>query len=124
MTDIGREYGRCVWFFPDGDLPPPGDGEFQGHESLIILNPNRTDAEVCITVYHEDAPPDVVPGSLMVAAERVRCIRMDKPINGYRVPYGQYALKIESNTPVVCQIGRADVRQPNLAYYTVMGYPG
>ncbi|NOY80877.1 MAG: hypothetical protein GXP31_07705 [Kiritimatiellaeota bacterium] len=117
------DFGRCVWFFPDGDLPPPGDGEFEGHESLLILNPNRRAAEVRLTVYFEDRPADRLD-PFLVEAERVRCIRMDRPIDGYRVPYGQYALKIESTTPVVCQIGRADVRQPNLAYYTVLGFPG
>ncbi len=117
------DHGCRVWFFPDGDLPPPGDGGFQGHESLLILNPNRADAEVRLTVYFEDRPAERLQ-PLVVAAERVRCIRMDRPIGAYRVPYGQYALKIESTVPVVCQIGRADVRQPNLAYYTVMGFPG
>ncbi|MGD9519572.1 MAG: sensory rhodopsin transducer [Armatimonadota bacterium] len=38
------------------------------------------------------------------------------------MPFGQYSLRLQSNVPVVAQIGRADVRQPNLAYYTVMGY--
>jgi hypothetical protein len=58
-----------------------------------------------------------------VAGQRVHCIRLDQPIHGYRIASGQYALKIESGTPVICQIGRADVRQANLAYYTVMGHP-
>jgi len=118
-------HGSKVWFFPDGDLPPPGDVEPKGHESLLILNPNPEDAEVAITVYYEDRAPDTIRG-LSVQAERVRCFRMDKPIGEekYQVPFGQYALKIESSTPVVCQIGRMDVQQANLAYYTVMGHPG
>ena len=33
-------------------------------------------------------------------------------------------MKVESSEPVICQIGRMDVQQPNLAYYTVMGYTG
>jgi len=48
---------------------------------------------------------------------------MDQPIGSFRTPFGQYALKVQSTVPVICQIGRADVRQPNLAYYTVMGFP-
>jgi hypothetical protein len=54
-----EEFGRGVWFFPDGDLPPTGDGSFKGHESLIILNPNDRDAEVTLTVYLEDREPTV-----------------------------------------------------------------
>ncbi len=116
-------YGRKVWFFPDGDLPSPGEREPHGHESLIILNPNDQDAAVRITVFHEDKNSDELK-EIGVLARRVRCIRTDKPIDGYSIGYGQYALKIESTIPVICQIGRMDVTQPNLAYYTVMGFPG
>lgn len=115
-------HGHRVWFFPDGDLPAPGDKEPHGHESLVILNPNDADADVTLTVYHPDREPDRLPVQ-RVSARRVRCIRMDQPIDGYRVPFGQYALKLECSTPVICQIGRMDVQQPNLAYYTVMGHP-
>jgi len=115
------EFGRRVWCFPDGDLPPAGEGAMPGHESLIILNPNDQDAEVTMTVYFEDRDP-VTPRPQTVAARRVRCIRIDKPVGTYQIPFGQYALKIESTVGVVCQMGRADVRQANLAYYTVMGF--
>jgi len=57
--------------------------------------------------------------------ERVRCFRLDKEIGGNRkikIPFGQYALVLKSSNPIVAQIGRMDVGQPNLAYYTVMGY--
>lgn len=117
-------FGRSVWFFPDGDLPPRGDAEPHGHESLVILNPNAGDAKIVLTVYYPDRPPvDIHMG--IVCKKRVRCIRTDEPIGdqGYRIPFGQYAIKITSTIPVICQIGRMDVRQPNLAYYTVMGYP-
>lgn len=114
-------HGHKIWFFPDGDLPPAGSAEPYGHESLVILNPNEVDADVSLTVYHVDRAPDRLPPQ-RIAGQRVRCFRMDKPIGDYRIPHGQYALKVESTTPVVCQIGRMDVQQPNLAYYTVMGY--
>ena len=96
--------------------------EPKGHESLIMLNPNDDDAEVVITVYFEDRDPEVLAPQL-VGARRVRCIRTDEPVDGYQIPLGQYALKLESTVPLICQIGRLDVRQPNLAYYTVMGHP-
>ena len=117
-----EEFGQRVWFFPDGDLPPAGDGSLKGHESLMILNPNDRDAEVTLTVYFEDREP-ASPSAQTVKARRVRCIRMDQPIGSFQTPFGQYALKVESTVPVICQIGRADVRQPNLTYYTVMGFP-
>jgi len=118
-----KTYGHRVWFFPDGDLPPAGNGDFKGHESLVILNPNEIDAQVQLTVYYPDREPGRPPVQI-VQARRVRCIRTDEPIGDYQIPFGQYALKLESTMPIVAQIGRADVRQPNLAYYTVMGFPG
>jgi hypothetical protein len=117
-----KPHGHTTWYFPDGDLPPHGGCEPHGHESLVILNPHDTDAELTITVYYPDREPDVIP-TQRVDARRVRCFRTDEPIDGYQVSSGQYALKIEATSPVICQIGRMDVRQPNLAYYTVMGHP-
>jgi hypothetical protein len=117
----GAAPGARTWFFPDGDIPQPGDPP-QGHESLIMLNPGEADAEVRITVYFEDRDP-VVLEPLVVGAQRVRCIRTNDPIGGFQIPLGQYALRLESSQPIVCQIGRMDVRQPNLAYYTVLGHP-
>ncbi len=119
---MNRQQGSRTWFFPDGDIPPPGDATPHGHESLIILNPNDEDAEVAITVYFEDREPAVLVPQV-VGAQRVKCIRTNEPIDGYHIPLGQYALRLESSVPIICQIGRMDVRQPNLAYYTVMGHP-
>jgi len=49
---------------------------------------------------------------------------MGKPVGErrFRVLLGQYALRLRSDVPTVVQLGRADVRQANLAYYTTMGY--
>lgn len=124
MSDI--LHGHRIWFFPDGDLPPAGDREhdpMHGHESLILFNPNRVDANVRLTVYYDNRNPDTLT-PLAVAAQRVRCVRTDEPIGDYQVPSGQYAMKVESTVPIICQIGRADVRQPNLAYYTTLGFYG
>ena len=115
-----KTFGKCIWFFPDGDLPQPGDSELEGHEALIILNPNDADAQMVLTVYYEDKDPDTLEPQT-VAAQRVKCIRLDKPIGGYKIPFGQYAMKAESTVPVICQFGRLDVTQPNLAYYIVPG---
>ena len=114
-------YGKKVWFFPDGDIPEPGDGAVKGHESLVILNPNKEDSKITITVYFTDSDAVVLDAGT-VADECVRCIRTNEPIDGFQIPFGQYALKIEGTTSIICQIGRMDITQPNLAYYTTMGY--
>ncbi len=117
--------GKKLWIFPDGDLPPAGDDTdpLEGHESLIILNTGDEDADIDMTIYFSDREPETGI-EVSVPARRVRVVRMDKPLGdrGFEVPLGQYALRLQSNVPIVAQIGRADVRQPNLAYYTVMGY--
>lgn len=116
--------GKKVWVFPDGDLPQPGDKEPFGHESLIILNLNDKDTTVKFDIYFEDTDP-VKDITSVIKAERVRCFRLDKPVgeDNYQIPPGQYSLVVRSELPVVAQIGRMDVQQPNLAYYTTMGYP-
>lgn len=115
--------GKKIWLFPDGDLPPQGNKEPKGHESLIILNPNQKNARITMTIFYEDKSPEKIE-NLGVSAARVRCFRLDKPIGqeDYQIPSGQYALMIESSVPVICQMGRMDIRQPNLAYYTTMGF--
>ncbi len=119
-----RGDGHKVWVIPDGELPPKGEGEIEGHESLLILNTSSQDANILFDLYFTDADP-VLGIPLVVRAQRVCCFRMDKPIgpNFYQIPFGQYAMRVRSDVPVVVQFGRADVRQPNLAYYCTMGFP-
>ncbi len=117
--------GKKVWIFPDGDLPPAGEPDLplEGHESLIVLNTGDAEAEIEIDVYFPHREPEAAV-KVSVPARRVQCFRLDKPLGdrGYRIPSGQYALRLRSTAPVIAQIGRADVRQPNLAYYTILGY--
>lgn len=117
-----RNDGAKVWVFPDGDLPPAGDREPIGHESLVMVNLTGKPATARLTFYFEDRDP-VRDVTVAIGAERVNCVRLDKPIGDFKVPFGQYALKVESDVPIVCQFGRLDVRQPNMAYYTTMGFP-
>ncbi|MBU0477155.1 hypothetical protein KKC91_01105 [bacterium] len=116
--------GHFTWLVPDGDLPPKGDGDLEGHEALIILNTGSREANIKIDVYFEDkkSKKDL---PIEVDAERVLCIRLDRPlpVSGYQIPFGQYALRIRSDQKIVVQFGRLDVRQPNLAYYCTMAQP-
>ena len=117
------EKGKRNWVFSDGDLPPAGDKEPFGHEALMITNMNEEDAKITVDIYFEDRDP-VKDIKITVPAERVKCFRLDMPIGDkqYQIPKGQYALALHSNIPVVAVFGRFDVRQPNLAYYSVQGY--
>jgi hypothetical protein len=115
--------GKTIWVFPDAELPPPGTSDLKGHESLIILNMNRSPVSILIKLYFPDKEP-VELHTLFIEAERVRCIRMDNEHEvGFKIPTEtQYAMVVEADKPVVAQYGRLDSRQSNLAFYTTMGF--
>jgi hypothetical protein len=121
--NVCEEKGKRNWVFCDGDLPPAGDKEPFGHEALMVTNLNNEDAKLTIDILFEDREPKKGI-NLTLGGERVVCIRLDKPIGEekYEIPEGQYALVLHSNVPVVAVFGRLDVRQPNMAYYSVQGY--
>ena len=115
--------GRKIWYFPDGELPPPGDGALEGHESIIILNPNPQPATVEIILYWTDRTPDRF--TVDVAGERVRCLRTNvaSDMGCLELPLEeQYAIRLEADIGIVAQYGRLDVRQPNMAFYSTPGY--
>ena len=110
--------GKKNWVFCDGDLPPHGDNpNFLGHEALMITNVGKEDAHIRIKVLFEDKPPyDQI--TLDLPAERTTCLRLEQ----YQIPFGQYALHVMSDVPVCACFGRLDVRQDNMAYYSLSGY--
>lgn len=117
----GMEYGKKTWIFADGDLPPRGDSEPYGHEALSIVNCGKEDAEIRVKVLFSDREPDQF--TLRVPADRVICFRLDGPVGEpeYQIPFGQYALLLESNVPIVAVLGRLD-RRENISYYELDGY--
>lgn len=117
-------YGKTTWFFPDADMPPSGEYEIKGHESIIVLNTNEEDVKVTFTLYFENSEPITVAPAL-VKGNRVRCFRMDNPedIVGFKIPREtQYAIKLEGNLPIIVQYGRLDPREQPMSFYTNTGY--
>lgn len=119
--ETGMNYGKNVWIFADGDMPPQGDEEPFGHEALTITNCTDTDAVVQTTVLYSDREPEHFV--LRVGARRVNCFRLDYPVGdeGYQIPKGQYSLILESNVPIVSVLGRLD-RRKDFAYYEMDGF--
>jgi hypothetical protein len=116
------ELGKKIWVFADGDLPPQGDKEPFGHEALMLVNNNEEAANIELEFLFEDKEP--VSGiHIKAPAKRVSCYRMDCPVGEekYQIPFGQYAVILKSDLPVVCLYGRLD-RRPNMAYYPIGGY--
>ena len=121
---MGEIVGKKNWVIPDCELPPPGEGVLKGHESVIIVNDGTEKAVINVKVYFTDKPAHT--GIIWeVEPQKVRCFRMNnlEDMCGFKVPLEtQYAMKLESNVPIVVQYGRLDNRQTNLAYYTTMAY--
>ena len=115
------EYGKKIWIFADGDLPPQGNVEPLGHEALSIVNCGDEDAVVETMILFPDREPDII--ELKVGARRVDCFRLDYPIGESKsqIPHGQYALRLVSNVPIVAVLGRLD-RRENCAYYEQDGF--
>ena len=116
------ELGKKIWVFADGDLPPHGDVEPLGHEALMIVNHGDRDAHIDLELLFEDKDP-VCGLHLTVPAKRVNCFRMDYPVGEekFMIPFGQYAVVLTSDIPVVCLYGRLD-RRPDMAYYPIAGF--
>ena len=114
-------YGKKVWIFPDAELPPVGENEIPGHESVIITNVGENDANVKFTLIYTDREP--VSFSVKVKSKRVRCLRSnnEQDFCSFTANEGeQYAIMLESDVPVVAQYGRAEPRVVN--FYTTPGY--
>ncbi len=117
-------YGKKVWVFADGEMPPSGDYQLKGHESIVILNMTKEEAQISMTLYYTDKEPnkDI---KFTVLPERVRCIRTDneEDLGGVRIPREmQYAISINSSVPIVVQYGRLDTRNQPMAFYATTGY--
>ena len=114
-------YGKKVWIFPDAELPPVGNNEIPGHESVIITNVCDERAHIKITLLYTDRNP--VSFYADVDGKRVRCLRSNNAedfCGNTAVEGEQYAIMLESDLPVVAQYGRAEPRAVN--FYTTPGY--
>ena len=119
------EGGKKVWYFADGYIPEKvKNGSMEAHEALMLFNTSETAAEVVIDIYYSDREPQkniqaTVPG------ERIISLRMDDPndLGGNVIPLlTQYAVRITSSIPIVCQFGRLDTTQNAMSYYVGIGY--
>ena len=119
------EKGKKNWVFCDGYLPPHGDNpEFEGHEALMLTNLNDEKARIELTFIFEDRDPEK---GIFVELDGMRttCIRLDKPMGdkGFTLDESvQYTVWAQSDVPICACFGRLDVRQTNMAYYSVEGY--
>ncbi len=117
--------GKNQWYIVDGYRPSPTPdpaAQYEGHESIMILNPNSQDAHVEISIYFEERDPvENIP--YLVPAKRIRCFKShdSEVLGGLHIGVGvQYSMAIKSDVGVVVQYGRLDVQQSNMAYMALM----
>ena len=117
--------GKKQWYIVDGDRPSPTPDPaavYEGHESIMILNPNAKDAHVLISVFFENRDPvENIP--YLVPAKRIRCFKSHEKdvLGGLEIGVGvQYSMQIKSDVGVIVQYGRLDVQQSNMAYMALM----
>ncbi len=117
--------GKKQWYIVDGYRPAPTpdpQAVYEGHESIMILNPNPKDAHVLISVFFEDRDPvENIP--YLVPAKRIRCFKSHESevLGGLEIGVGvQYSMQIKSDVGVIVQYGRLDVQQSNMAYMALM----
>ena len=119
------ERGKKNWVFCDGYLPPHGNNpEFEGHEALMLTNLNDEKANIELVFVFEDKDP-VGDITVQLDGMRTTCIRLDKPLGKQGLMLGeavQYTVWVKSDQPICACFGRLDVRQTNMAYYSVEGY--
>ena len=117
--------GKKNWVFCDGYLPPSGDNpDFEGHEALMLTNIGNKKAKIELKFIFEDKDPEQNI-FYELDAMRTKCIRLDKPLGDKGVMLGesvQYTVWVKSSVPICACFGRLDVRQTNMAYYSVEGY--
>lgn len=117
-------YGKKVWLIADGFMSDTAKGELVSHEAVCVLNLSGNDANIKLALYFEDAEP--LRGIHTVCKhERTNHIRLDKAVadDGRYVPKNTpYAVLVESDQPIVVQVSRLDVSQPEYALMTTIAY--
>ncbi len=115
--------GATTWIFPDGYLPARGNStDYVGHDCICIVNTSLEAAHCTLDFYFEDIEPMLgIP--ILVGAQRSLHLRLDKPLNGYKLPREKpYSVRLRSSIPVVAQYSRLDVTQSNMAFLSSLGY--
>ncbi|QMV43594.1 sensory rhodopsin transducer [Cohnella cholangitidis] len=121
---MNKQIGALAWIIPDGFTPVRSSGLLESHEAICIVNCTTDRATVNVTVYFEDDNP-IENIQFAVEGQRTKHVRTDAlEKQGMKIPKGvPYAMKVESDTPIVVQYSRMDATQAENTLMTTMAYP-
>lgn len=120
-----EEIGKKIWVIAEGFIPADDetkDDKFISHETACILNPNKEEAEIEITVYYTDKDP-IGPYKVRLAGERTVHLRFNDLNEPARLPRDtDFSSVIRSNLPIVVQHTRLDSRKPDIALLSTLAF--
>ena len=115
---IANEMGVNMRITSGPAIEKPGD------LVAMLTNLNDSPAHIELVFVFEDREPET--GIFVdLAGMRTTCVRLDKPLGPKSFKLGesvQYTVWVKSDVPICACFGRLDVRQSNMAYYSVEGY--
>ena len=111
-----------VKYIPDGFWNSHGNGMYNSHESVCVINPYEEQITIRMTLYFEDR--EKMEGfEVKVLPERTLHIRMDKISNdkGESVPQDvPYAIRMECEKEIPIQYSRMDTSQKEMGLCTTI----
>lgn len=122
MTDAA---GVRRWYIPDAFIPLVSTAPEVSHESICVLNPTDTDAELTITVYFADRDPES-SAPITLPARRDAHLRTSIPeqVGGLRIEPGvPYGIEVASSADLQVQYSRLDTTQAAYSLMTAMPSP-
>jgi len=117
--------GKTLWVIAEGFIPADDetkDRKFISHETACILNPNKEEARIEITIYFTDRDP-VGPYQVTLAGERSTHLRFNDLDDPAAIPRDtDFSSILRSSVPVVVQHTRLDSRRPDLALLSTLAF--
>ena len=117
--------GHKRWAIGEGYIPVTSHGperEMTCHESICVFNASDQEARVQIWIFYADREPGG-PYRISIGPRRTKQVCFNELTDPEPIPHGtDYASLIESDTPIVVQHMRLDLRQPANALTCTMGF--
>lgn len=120
MTEVGRKR----WAIPEGYIPSQSisqDRALLSHETACILNANKRDANITLTVFYTNRAPVVY--RVVVPGQRTLHLRFNDLKDPEPIPLDtDYSSLFESDVPIIVQHTRLDSRRAEISLLSTIAY--